>query len=127
MKILSGSEMWDAVTLNDVMDAIEDSYRIHKAGSYVMPDRFVASRDQNMMLYMPCFLDRFIGTKMLAEFPDNPKRGLPYLNGLMVLNEAETGLPCAIMNGSVLTAMRTGAVGGVALRYLCLLYTSRCV
>ena len=33
MKILSGSEMWDAVTLNDVMDAIEDSYRIHKAGS----------------------------------------------------------------------------------------------
>lgn len=118
MKILSGSEMWDAVTLNDVMDAIEDSYRIHKAGSYVMPDRFVASRDQNMMLYMPCFLDRFIGTKMLAEFPDNPKRGLPYLNGLMVLNEAETGLPCAIMNGSVLTAMRTGAVGGVALRYL---------
>ena len=66
MKILSESEMWDAVTLNDVMDAIEDSYRIHKAGSYVMPDRFVASRDQNMMLYMPCFLDRFIGTKTVS-------------------------------------------------------------
>lgn len=118
MKVLSGEEMWEAVTLDDVMDAIEDSYSIHKKGNYTMPDRFIASRGKNMMLYMPCFLEQFIGTKMLAEFPDNPQRGLPYLNGLMILNEADTGLPCAIMNGSVLTAMRTGAVGGVAIRYL---------
>lgn len=71
-----------------------------------------------MMLYMPCFLDSVIGTKMLSEFPDNPSLGIPYLNGLMILNNAKTGLPKAIMNGSALTAMRTGAVGGVALRYL---------
>ena len=98
--------------------AIEDAYAIHKSGNYKMPDRFIAQRDKNMMLYMPCFLDSVIGTKMLSEFPDNPSLGIPYLNGLMILNNAKTGLPKAIMNGSVLTAMRTGAVGGVALRYL---------
>ena len=96
------------------MDAIEDAYAIHKSGNYKMPDRFIAQRDKNMMLYMPCFLDSVIGTKMLSEFPDNPSLGIPYLNGLMILNNAKTGLPKAIMNGSVLTAMRTGAVGGVA-------------
>lgn len=100
------------------MDAIEDAYAIHKSGNYKMPDRFIAQRDKNMMLYMPCFLDSVIGTKMLSEFPDNPSLGIPYLNGLMILNNAKTGLPKAIMNGSALTAMRTGAVGGVALRYL---------
>mgnify|MGYP001107873825 CR=1 FL=1 len=118
MLFLSEQEMWQSVTLKDVMDAIEDAYAIHKSGNYKMPDRFIAQRDKNMMLYMPCFLDSVIGTKMLSEFPDNPSLGIPYLNGLMILNNAKTGLPKAIMNGSVLTAMRTGAVGGVALRYL---------
>ena len=118
MLFLSEQEMWQSVTLEDIMDAIEDAYAIHKSGNYKMPDRFIAQRDKNMLLYMPCFLDSVIGTKMLSEFPDNPSLGIPYLNGLMILNDAKTGLPKAIMNGSALTAMRTGAVGGVALRYL---------
>lgn len=118
MQIINEKEMWNAVTLTEVMDAIEDAYEIHRQGNYLMPERFIAAKDKNLMLYMPCFLDKTIGTKMLAEFPDNPKRGLPYLNGLMILNNAKTGLPEAVMNGSTLTALRTGAVGGVALRYL---------
>ena len=109
MLFLSEQEMWQSITLEDVMDAIEDAYAIHKSGNYKMPDRFIAQRDKNMMLYMPCFLDSVIGTKMLSEFPDNSSLGIPYLNGLMILNNAKTGLPKAIMNGSVLTAMRTGA------------------
>ena len=118
MRILNGTEMWNAVTLTEVMDAVEDAYAIHKSGRYTMPDRFCAARGGDLMLYMPCFLDSFIGTKMLAEFPDNPKKGFPYLSGLMILNEAETGQPAAVMDGGTLTAMRTGAVSGVALRYL---------
>lgn len=118
MQIINEKEMWNAITLTEVMDAIEDAYEIHRQGSYLMPERFIAARDKDLMLYMPCFLDKIIGTKMLAEFPDNPKMGLPYLNGLMILNDSETGLPKAVMNGSTLTALRTGAVGGVALRYL---------
>lgn len=118
MRILTEEQMWQAVSLENVMDAIEQSFCIHKQGNYVMPNRFIASRGKDMMLYMPCFLDQVIGTKILAEFPDNPSKGFPYLSGLMLLNDAETGQPKAIMNGSTLTSMRTGAVGGVALRYL---------
>ena len=118
MIIINEKEMWDAVTLHDVMDAIEKAYEIHRKGDYYMPERFIAAKEKNMMLYMPCFSSEYIGTKMLAEFPDNPKNGLPYLSGLMILNDAVTGQPKAIMNGSVLTAMRTGAVGGVGAKYL---------
>lgn len=100
------------------MDAVEDAFAIHRRGNYVMPDRITVSRGQNMMLYMPCLLDQTIGTKMLSEFPENPGQGLPYLSGLMILNDGKTGAPQAILDGSALTAMRTGAVGGVALRYL---------
>ena len=53
MLFLSEQEMWQSVTLEDVMDAIEDAYAIHKSGNYKMPDRFIAQRDKNMMLYMP--------------------------------------------------------------------------
>ena len=42
MLFLSEQEMWQSVTLEDVMDAIEDAYAIHKSGNYKMPDRFIA-------------------------------------------------------------------------------------
>ena len=45
MLFLSEQEMWQSVTLEDVMDAIEDAYAIHKSGNYKMPDRFIAQRD----------------------------------------------------------------------------------
>ena len=118
MIILNEREMWQAVTLEDVMGAIEKAFDMHRRGDYLMPDRFIAQKEKDMMLYMPCFSSEYVGTKMLAEFPENPKKGLPYLSGLMILNDGETGQPKAIMNGSVLTAMRTGAVGGVGAKYL---------
>ena len=118
MIVLNEQEMWSCVSLDELMAGIEQAYAIHRSGNYVMPDRYVASRGNNLMLYMPCFIDGAIGTKMLAEFPGNPSKGLPYLSGLMILNDSETGLPMAILNGNVLTAMRTGACGGVAVKNL---------
>lgn len=118
MIILNEQEMWRCVSLDEIMGGIERAYEIHRAGNYVMPDRYVAGRDGNLMLYMPCFIDGAVGTKMLAEFPGNPAKGLPYLSGLMIVNDGETGTTKAILDGSVLTAMRTGASGGVAVKYL---------
>jgi ornithine cyclodeaminase/alanine dehydrogenase-like protein (mu-crystallin family) len=118
MIFLNEKEMWNSVSLNDVMDSIEEAYAIHKSKRFSMPDRYIAPRDSNMMIYMPCFTDEVIGTKMLAEFPENPSKGRPYLSGLMILNDSEHGQSLAIMDGGTLTAMRTGAVGGVGIKYL---------
>lgn len=118
MLVLNESQMWQAVTLDEVLEAVEDAFAIHRSGRYLMPDRSVAEQDGDKLMFMPCFLDSVIGTKMLAEFPKNPEKGLPYLSGLVILNNRENGQVQAILNGGALTAMRTGAVGGVGIRYL---------
>jgi ornithine cyclodeaminase/alanine dehydrogenase-like protein (mu-crystallin family) len=59
------------------------------------------------------------GLKWIPSVPDNPsKRGLPRANALVLLSDRETGLPLAVMDGTVVSAMRTGAVTGVAVRHL---------
>ncbi len=54
-----------------------------------------------------------IGTKILSIFPDNASLGLPSIDGIMYLNDYQTGKPLAVMDGQAVTAWRTGAVGGV--------------
>ncbi len=118
MLYLNDSQMRKAVKYEEMLDAIEEAFLQHHSGRYYMPDRYTAESENRRMLYMPCFVKDVIGTKMLAEFPENPSKGLPYLSGLMILNDRDTGAPLAIMDGSTLTALRTGAVGGVAIRHL---------
>jgi len=58
------------------------------------------------------------GLKWISGFPDNPSRGLPYISGLMILNDPATGVPLAVMDASWITAVRTGAATAVAAKYL---------
>jgi alanine dehydrogenase len=69
---------------------------------------------------MPAFLEEqdIAGVKIVNVHPDNPKKGLPTVMALVILNSTETGAPIAIMDGTYLTDMRTGASGGVAVKYL---------
>src|SRR5258705_3337250 len=54
------------------------------------------------------------GVKWVSGFPGNPNRGLPYVSGLLILNDPETGLPKAVMDAAWITATRTGAATAVA-------------
>ncbi|MDD4716431.1 MAG: ornithine cyclodeaminase family protein, partial [Oscillospiraceae bacterium] len=58
------------------------------------------------------------GIKWVWGFNDNRQKGLPYIGGVIILNEAQTGEVLAIMDGSYITDLRTGASAGVAARYL---------
>lgn len=118
MLLINENEMKSAVTHEDMMGAIEEAFDRFTQGAYNMAERFVTKDKEESMLYMPCFIDEMIGTKMLSIYPNNPSLGKPYIDGLMILNNREDGSPMAIMNGRVLTAIRTGAVGGVAMKYL---------
>ena len=59
-----------------------------------------------------------MGMKWIASFPANRQRGLPRASALVILNSPETGLPLAIMDGTLISAMRTGAVTGLGARFL---------
>jgi ornithine cyclodeaminase/alanine dehydrogenase len=58
------------------------------------------------------------GIKWVSGFPDNPSLGLPYISGLLIFNDFETGLPLAVMDGVWMTAKRTGAASAISARHL---------
>jgi ornithine cyclodeaminase len=59
------------------------------------------------------------GFKAIASFPRNPfKRDLPRASALIILHDTEVGLPLVVMDGTLISAMRTGAVSGVGAKYL---------
>lgn len=118
MIFLGKEEIEKLVDPNEIMDQIEEAYRIFGADAYYMPPRPVIEHENKTLIYMPCFTEDVIGTKMLTIFPENAKLGLPSLDGLVILNDRTTGAPLAIMDGQAVTAWRTGAVGGVGIRHL---------
>ncbi len=117
MIYLGADTLPKAASPNEIMDAIEQAYAIETAGAFEMPTRIHLEHKKNTLLYMPCFLDNIFGTKMLTLFPENPAKGKPVISGLVILNDIESGETVAILDGAKLTALRTGAVGGVAVRH----------
>lgn len=118
MIFLNEQDIRQAVTFEDMMGAVEEAFRLFTAGQCSMADRTTASQGNMTMLYMPCYAGGYVSTKILASCPDNPARGLPALDGVVLLNRSDTGQLEAILDGSTVTALRTGAVGGLAARHL---------
>jgi ornithine cyclodeaminase/alanine dehydrogenase len=58
------------------------------------------------------------GIKWVSGFPSNAQKGLPYISGLLVLNDPDTGFPTCVMDATWVTAKRTGAATAVAAKYL---------
>jgi len=83
-----------------------------KPGIHTMPDAFIHA----MPAYIPAM--RSAGIKWVSGYPENYKRELPYISGLLILNDVETGLPYAVMDCAWITAMRTGAASALSAKYL---------
>jgi len=83
-----------------------------KPGIHTQPDAFIHA--------MPAFIPALqsAGIKWVSGYPANYKRGLPYITGLLILNDAETGLPYTVMDCTWITAYRTGAASALAAKYL---------
>lgn len=90
-------------------------------GAAEMPAKIgVHPRPGALLHAMPAWLrdGDLVGLKWVSAYPDNNGRGLPATNALVMLNDADTGLVTWIMDGTRITAIRTAAVSGVALRLL---------
>ena len=118
MVILSKEEIEALVDPNEMMDAIEEAYRIFGENEFYMPERPVVEHENKTLMYMPCYTKEVIGTKILSIFPENAKLGLPSIDGAVLLNDQKTGAPIAVLDGQSVTAWRTGAVGGGGIRHL---------
>jgi ornithine cyclodeaminase/alanine dehydrogenase-like protein (mu-crystallin family) len=83
-----------------------------KPGVHTMPDAFIHA----MPAYIPSL--KSPGIKWVSGYPENYKLGLPYITGLLILNDVETGIPYAVMDCAWITAYRTGAASALAAKYL---------
>ena len=108
--------------MNEVINVLEEAF-IEKAENRIELPPKTGIRPQNNDAFinaMLCSIPKFnaAGVKWVAAYPQNKRRNLPQITGLIILNCPETGLPLAIMEGSLLTAIRTGAVTGLSAKYL---------
>lgn len=101
------------------LDLAASALRALGRGDAEMPPKIgVHPRPGALLHAMPAWLrtNDLVGLKWIAAFPGNRSLGLPAINGLVVLNDAETGFPTWIMDAARITAARTAAVSGVAIR-----------
>ncbi len=83
-----------------------------KPGIHTRPDAFIHA----MPAYIPSLASA--GMKWVSGYPENQKKGLPYITGLLILNDPDTGIPTAVMDCAWITAKRTGAATAIAATYL---------
>ena len=101
------------------LDLAERALRALGRGDAEMPPKIgVHPRPGALLHAMPAWLrdGDLVGLKWVSAFPANRGLGLPAINGLVVLNDPETGMPTWIMDAARITAVRTAAVSGVAVR-----------
>ncbi|MBI2183391.1 MAG: ornithine cyclodeaminase family protein [Thaumarchaeota archaeon] len=121
--ILSEEDVRRALTVKDALKAVEEAFRELGKGSTIMPVRqtMTVKPWSGWVGVMPSYLRSMgaLATKIVTVYGNNPvKYGLPTTIATVVLNDVETGKPLSMMGGTYLTALRTGAVGGLAARLL---------
>ncbi len=104
-----------------VLEAVEAAFVQKGRGQVQMPPKTdIHPRPDAFLHAMPAYLSAqdAAGLKWIAGYPANQDRGLPYISGLLILNDAATGFPLAVMDATWITAMRTGAATALAAKYL---------
>jgi ornithine cyclodeaminase/alanine dehydrogenase len=110
-----------ALPMQEIIDALEAMFKEKGAGRTEMPPKpGIHTRPDAFIHAMPAYIASLqsAGMKWVSGYPDNQRRGLPYITGLLLLNDPETGIPIAIMDCTWITAKRTGAATAVAAKHL---------
>jgi ornithine cyclodeaminase/alanine dehydrogenase-like protein (mu-crystallin family) len=110
------------LTMIEIIDALEIAFREKGKGLTEMPPKpgIHPGGGDNFIHAMPAYIPamKSAGVKWVSGFPENHNKGLPYITGLLILNDPDTGLPISVMDCVWVTAMRTGAATALSARYL---------
>lgn len=108
------------ISIEEVIEVVEKAFREKADGTEVPPKLGIHPEKDAFIHAMPAYLPKMksAGIKWVSGFPDNTKRGLPYISGLLILNDLATGFPTCVMDCTWVTAKRTGAATAVAAKHL---------
>jgi alanine dehydrogenase len=113
--VLSEADVAGVLDLEQLLVALADALVRHSAGEASVPPRVAASAEGGILGAMPVHLPGVaLGAKLVSVFPGNHRRGRPSHQALIALFDQADGTPLAVMDGTLITAARTGAAAAVA-------------
>jgi len=120
--ILSRVDLERVLTMRDTISVLETAFKEQAVGGVVMPNRVSVPMPKNegWLGVMPAYVERLeaLSTKIVTSFDRNSSKNLPTIMATVALCDSTTGELISIMEGSYLTAFRTGGLGGLAAKYL---------
>jgi alanine dehydrogenase len=117
--VLDHEAVLAAVSPRAAIDATREAFLKHRRGEWLMPAKvYLEAPPHGDFRAMPALGDGLAILKWISSFPSNPARGLPTVMGTLLVSDAETSQPLAILDARAVTALRTGAVAPVAARAL---------
>ncbi|HJQ13711.1 MAG TPA: hypothetical protein VJ830_03100 [Anaerolineales bacterium] len=124
MLVLTAEDVRQSLPMNEAIEAMKTAYASLSSGTAIVPlrTRLSLPNREAISLFMPAFVNSQEGDalaiKVVSLFPTNPARGLAYIQAAVLVLDPETGRALALLEGSSLTAIRTGAAGGAAIDLL---------
>ncbi len=122
MLLLSRAALAQLLPMKNVVEITEDFFRSFSPNEYTTPQRVVVQMPERraVWLFMPAYstAQSKVAVKIINEYLANPQYSLPKAFGMLVLFDLERGLPLALMDSVYITEARTGAMSGVATRYM---------
>ncbi|OYT38638.1 MAG: ornithine cyclodeaminase [Desulfurococcales archaeon ex4484_58] len=116
---LKGSELEELLKPEILVDEIAKAFKLFSEGKTVTPPRTVMWIEGNWWGIMQSYVPEYgVGVKIVNIIPANLERGLPTIQAIVTLFDPVIGSPLAVMEGGVLTALRTGAASAVSTKYM---------
>jgi ornithine cyclodeaminase/alanine dehydrogenase-like protein (mu-crystallin family) len=116
IRILSAADVRAAVDMPAAIQAMREAFAALASGEATVPLRLALETEHGVTLFMPAHLrgSGDAAAKVVSVNPGNAAEGLPVIHAVVLVLDPVTGRPLALMDGTWLTALRTGAVGGLA-------------
>jgi len=116
--LLDRNAVSNLMNMSGIIRVVEEAFRIWGEGKGNMPAKAYLLVDHGDFRAMPAALPGCAGMKWVNAHPHNSSRNLPSVMAVIIYNDPETGYPLAIMDGTEITAYRTGAAAAIASKYL---------
>ena len=118
MLVLTRAQVRELLDLDLLLAALERAFVGLSAGRASVPPRIAASTGRGLLAAMPGYADGVLVAKLVSVFPGNHAAGLPSHQATVAVFDPETGTPLALLDGTEITAVRTGASSAVSTRAL---------
>jgi len=120
IKILNTGEIKNLISMGEAINAMEQAFASFSDGTSQVPQRFVSGFNNLDLFFKPAYNEELgrVVVKIITQKKDRNLQGIPAILGVVLLLDLKTGAILSMMDGAYITALRTGAAGGIATKLL---------